>query len=316
MPANNAMPGPTAPAPRAPASPFALDEPLAWRDWRREKLEASADRARELVVEVGDPRALAESEREALRRLCRRHNMAIYRSRLGALADKAVPAKLGEQFGLTHLDHNPLADDDAITSLEVVAEKGGRGYIPYTNRRLLWHTDGYYNPPGRRIRAFILHCVAPAARGGENALIDPEMAYLLLRDRNPAHIEALMAPDAMTIPANTEGGSETRAAQTGPVFSVDPETGSLHMRYTARTRSIVWKDDEPTRAAVRALEALLADDGPHVVRHRFAVGEGLLCNNVLHNRSAFEDAPGATRLLYRARYYDRIAGTGLRDASS
>ncbi|MEK7840286.1 MAG: taurine catabolism dioxygenase TauD, partial [Pseudomonadota bacterium] len=89
--------------------------------------------------------------------------------------------------------------------------------------------------------------------------------------------------------------------------------GRLHMRYTARSRSIVWKGDARTHAAVAALEALLAADGPHVFRYRLASGEGLLCNNVLHNREAFEDAQGATRLLYRARYYDRIAGTGLTD---
>ena len=36
-------------------------------------------------------------------------------------------------------------------------------------------------------------------------------------------------------------------------------------------------------------------------------GQGLICNNVLHTRSGFEtDSP---RLLYRARYFDRIADT-------
>jgi len=35
-------------------------------------------------------------------------------------------------------------------------------------------------------------------------------------------------------------------------------------------------------------------------------GDGeLLSNNVLHTRSGFEE--GSRRLLYRARYYDRIA---------
>ena len=37
-----------------------------------------------------------------------------------------------------------------------------------------------------------------------------------------------------------------RAAQTGPVFSIDPASGDLHMRYTARTRSIEWKQDATT----------------------------------------------------------------------
>jgi hypothetical protein len=115
----------------------------------------------------------------------------------------------------------------------------------------------------------------------------------------------------MTIPANTEEGGEIRAAETGPVFSIDPATGSLHMRYTARKRSIMWKDNAETRAAVEALESLLASAIPYVYRYRLAAGEGLLCNNVLHNRTEFADDvdKGITRLIYRARYYDRIRGT-------
>ena len=39
-------------------------------------------------------------------------------------------------------------------------------------------------------------------------------------------------------------------------------------------------------------------------------GQGLLSNNVLHDRSGFEDDADSAkkRLLYRARYYDRIQG--------
>jgi hypothetical protein len=34
---------------------------------------------------------------------------------------------------------------------------------------------------------------------------------------------------------------------------------------------------------------------------------GLLCNNVLHDRTAFCDAPDQPRLLFRARYLDRVS---------
>jgi len=294
------------------ASPFSLEHDGLYRRWRAWKLENYPSRAEALVVPVRDPRAPTPAEADRLLQVCRKANMAIYRSSLGGLADKDVPRRLGERFGLRSLDANLLADEDSITSLEVVPGKSGRGYIPYSNRRLLWHTDGYYNPPGRRIRAFVLHCVSPAATGGDNALLDPEIAYIRLRDADPGHVRALMAPDAMTVPPNTEEGAE-RPASTGPVFAVDSAGGNLHMRYTARTRSIAWKDDAATRAAVRALEALLADDAPGVFRYRLNAGEGLLCNNVLHSRAAFEDAEGARRLLYRARYYDRIAGTDLEE---
>jgi len=298
--------GPGSPA--AQRSPFYLANDEQYRRWRDRKLAGYPARASELVVEVRNPSAPRESEIEQIRDLCGKTNMAIYAT--GAIDSREAVRSMARHFGLARLDANLLADEDAISALQVMPEKGGRGYIPYTNRRLLWHTDGYYNDPQHRIRAFILHCARPAADGGVNGLLDPEIAYIRLRDADPQHAEALMAEDAMTIPANTEPGAEIRPARTGPVFSVDPETGSLHMRYTARTRSIEWKDDEATRAAVRALESLLAEDSEHVFHHRLLAGQGLLCNNVLHNRTEFvDDDRHGPRLLYRARYHDRIAGT-------
>jgi hypothetical protein len=111
----------------------------------------------------------------------------------------------------------------------------------------------------------------------------------------------------LTIPANEEDGATMRPAQTGPVFSTDG--GALHMRYTARTRSIEWRPDEATRAAVQYLKQILDSDSPYVFTLRLAAGQGLVCNNVLHDRSAFTDAPGEGRLVYRARYVDRVAST-------
>lgn len=298
-------------------NPFLPENDSAYRRWRERKLDSYPRSEDKLRIEIDDPCALTGSELHNLRETCAKTNMAIYRSRAGSDPDKDIPRRIGKRLGLSRLDNNPLADDDAISSLRVVPEKAGRGYIPYTNRRLLWHTDGYYNPPERRIRAFVLHCVQPAARGGENSLLDPEMVYLHLRDNSPAHVRALMAADAMTIPANPDEVVGIRPDQTGPVFAVDPANGCLHMRYTARTRSVLWRNDPETRSAVRALEEILAGGSPYVFRYRFSAGEGLVCNNVLHNRTAFEDDvdSGLVRLIYRARYYDRIAGTGLREVS-
>ena len=283
---------------------FALNAVLQdpFESWRERKLARYPRRAEDLIVEVRDPRSLSDSEAAEIQRVCGAANMAVYASPLADVADKDLPLRLGAQLGLTRLHANLLADEDGISSLEVAPEKSARGYIPYSNRRLLWHTDGYYNAPEQRIRAFILHCVRPAAAGGENRLLDPEIAYMLLRDADPQYVAALSAPDAMTIPANTEDGA-ARPAQTGPVFSSDG--GAVHMRYTARTRSIEWRQDEATRAAVEFLKQILETDSPYVFKLRLAGGQGLVCNNVLHDRSAFTDGtPG--RLVYRARYLDRI----------
>ncbi len=292
-----------------PLSALLQEQSETYSRWRERKLDRYPRRAGDLVVEVRDPRHLTDAEAAAIRGLCGAANMAVYASPLAGEACKDIVQRLGGRLGLARLQANPLADEDGITSLEVSAQKSGRGYIPYSTRRLLWHTDGYYNAPQERIRAFILHCVRPAATGGENRLLDPEIAYILLRDADPRYVEALSAPDAMTVPANEEDPAAQRGAQAGPVFSFDD--GALHMRYTARTRSIVWRPDAVTQDAVQRLREILDSDSPYVFRLRLAGGQGLVCNNVLHDRSAFEDlpAPAPGRLVYRARYADRIAPT-------
>jgi Taurine catabolism dioxygenase TauD, TfdA family len=289
--------------------PFDLANDAAYRRWRDAKLARHPRRIEDLLVEVHDPRSLTDSEYGALLDRVQRDNMVIYASGAGSAPDKEIPRQLGRRFGLDRLDCNLLADDDGITPLAVVDSGERTAFIPYTNRPIRWHTDGYYNTPERQIRGMVLHCVTPAAQGGENRLLDHEIAYIELRDRDLKLVRALMQPDAMTIPARTDEDGVARAEQSGPVFSVDGLTGALHMRYTARTHSIAWKQDAPTLAAVEALKALLASDSPFIFRGRLESGMGLLCNNVLHDRAGFSDAPGQSRLLYRARYYDRIAGT-------
>lgn len=289
-------------------NPFDLADAEAYARWREHKLAHAITDTGELIVEVNDPRALTAAEQAALLERCRRSNMAIYVTRKESGDDQMVRA-LAQQFGLTRLDANWLADDEGVTHITVCDDdKLRQPYIPYTNRPIKWHTDGYYNPPERQILAMVLHCVRSAGQGGENRLMDHEVAYIQLRDADPDFIRALSAPDVMTIPERIDENGIARPSQAGPVFSIDP-AGRLAMRYTARTRSIVWKQDATTLAAVAALEQLLTVDSPHIHRTRMESGTGLLCNNVLHDRSAFVDDPASPRLLLRARYLDRIAGT-------
>jgi alpha-ketoglutarate-dependent taurine dioxygenase len=286
-------------------NPFDLADNDAYQRWRERKLAQAITAPDELIVEIADPAALTAAERGELLARCRRSNMAIYAT--AAAMDERTVQQLGAQLGLLRLDANWLAGEQGVSRIAVHPGDGVRqAYIPYTDRAIKWHTDGYYNPPERQIRGMILHCVRPAAQSGENRLLDHEITYLMLRDADPEFIRALSAPDAMTIPERTDEQGVARAAQTGPVFSVD-EGGNLHMRYTARTRSIAWKQDEATRAAVAQLERLLDSDLPHVFHTRLKPGMGLLCNNVLHDRAAFTDDPAQPRLLFRARYLDRLS---------
>jgi len=301
------------------ASPFDLDDERTYRRWRERKLDLRARRADDLLVELRDAHSLGAAEREALLARIARTNMALYRAPATG-EDPALPRALGAQLGLVRLDANWLAGEDGVSRIAISANTeagtpvGGRAdYIPYTDRAIRWHTDGYYHPEARSIRGMILHCVRPAQRGGESGLLDHELAYIALRDASPDAVRALMAADAMTIPARVDEAGVARAAQPGPVFSVDAE-GALHMRYTARTRSIAWRDDAATRSAVEMLAQLLAGErreaASWMLHLRIDAGMGLVCHNVLHERSAFADDPAAPRLLYRARYLDRVAGAG------
>ena len=313
----------------APDSPFHPDNLAGYQAWRAQKLAGYPQRAEELIVEVNDPAQLSDDEYQALWQRLAKTGMAIYATDRGEAEDKDIPRAIAEQFGLNLLDANWLADEDGISSItpqdeggqkrgenevSVEANAGAAGvkprsgdrsqFIPYTHHRIRWHTDGYYNPPERRIFAMMLHCVREAAEGGENELFDPELAYIYLRDANPAHIRALMAEDAMTIPARTDELGVARPDETGPALLLD--AGQLHLRYTARTKSIAWKQDAATQAAVQALEALLASGPAGVFKLKLRPGMGLICNNVLHTRSGFTDTPERRRLLYRARYHDHI----------
>jgi hypothetical protein len=79
------------------------------------------------------------------------------------------------------------------------------------------------------------------------------------------------------------------------------------MRYTARTVSIAWRDDPLTQAAIAALARILTKPTSWTLQGRLEPGMGLICNNVLHDRSSFAETTNQRRLLYRARYFDRIA---------
>jgi len=303
------MPNPTLQTARQD-SPFDPGNESGYQAWRERKLANYPRSTEELVVEVKDPRNLTRAEFEAILQRLQKANMALYASATGNDPDPEIPLALGRRFGARHLNHNWLSDDTGLTSLKVASDGVRKHYIPYSNRPIKWHTDGYYNRPEEQIHSLILHCVQSAGSGGENALLDHEIAYLLLRDRNPDHIPALMGPEVMTIPPRMSQDKIARREERGPVFSI-LEDGNLHMRYTIRTRHVIWSDAPDTRAALQALDEILHGDSPYIFRGRLEPGMGLISNNILHDRTGFSDDQRGVRHLYRARYYDRLASTGV-----
>ena len=300
--------GPAAPR----EGPFSLHDESAYAAWRAAKLGAYPKRIEMLRVGIADLANPSQAERAAIGDLCARANMAIYDSGpIGTEPVRVRPAlkAFAAAFGLKDRETHRSQNDDGVVAIEMASAGSRAGYIPYSNRPISWHTDGYYNyhGPSRCIKAMALHCVRDAQEGGVSAVLDHEIAYIRLRDSDPSFIAALMHPEAMTIPAGEDGHRGPRPDNAGPVFFTDPESGSLVMRYTARKRHVVWRQDATTQAAVKALEEVLEVD-PLVIRYKLRPGEGFICNNILHNRSGFAgSADESGRLLYRIRYYDRIS---------
>jgi len=280
--------------------------------WRTDKLkqaQSALDRGPVELSSLSDP---TDSERAELVLRCRNTNFAWYSTPDVAADSENTRVSLRNfvaGLGLTIAEAHRSAEDEGIVALRVTNAKKQAGFIPYSNRAMNWHTDGYYNAPENRISAFVLHCVEQAAEGGTNDLLDPELIYIRLRDHNPDYLAALMHPQAMTIPENVEEDGAVRPVSVGPVFYPDPQTGRMQMRYTARTRSISWRDDPATQAAEAWLRAYLAKGDPLALHIRMQPGQGVLNNNVLHNRTGFENSDmGGTRLIYRVRFSNRVGG--------
>lgn len=288
-------------------SPFVNMTDEAFNAWAKLKLRYAKDVAKGVgIVAIAKPEALSEFELMALHDSIRTVGFALYqltKTHKNFSAQDLIT--LSAQLGLQHLDKNRCAYQDGISRIQNDTRDEQKHYIPYSNRALNWHTDGYYNQPEQRVAAFTLHCVRPSSEGGGNLFLDHEMVYLLMRQHDPKLVKALFREDAMAIPLNSIDKTNLREEYRGPVFWQDPNSGRLQMRYTARTRSIRWSDDAAVQEAVAFIRELLKDS-IHIKRHKLKAGEGVISNNCLHARDAFDDSAtdaGKGRLLLRARFF-------------
>jgi len=296
-----------------PNSPFLPENESAYQQWKKAKLERCHQANPHRVVNIADPAKLSPKTMAELAVQLESSNFVIFEiesAGSGFSTDDFLA--FGHQLGLHRIDTNPGAEANGVTMLSAVdpEDKQSR-YIPYTNRALNWHTDGYYNPEGSRVDAFSLYCVNQAGQGGDNFMLDHEMVYMQIRDANPDLLAALMKSDVMVVPANILNSRVVRPTKSGPVFSVDSLSGRLNMRYSARPQNIGWKDDALSKRAVdRVREVLMENE--YITRVKLKSGQGIVCNNVLHGRRAFTDSPAgeSSRLYYRVRYYDAITYPG------
>ena len=285
-----------------------LHDETAYRQWADDKQRAYEKRQSAdfpLIIKIHNNGGIPQKELQLIDQQIRDYNFALYHLD-GQVQDHLAAVKnIGKQMGLQELDKNLCAREDRITRLTVQQSGRANHYIPYSNKAIGWHTDGYYNPFEQRVQALVLHCEQPAAQGGENQLLDQDMAYIHLRNQNPRFIEALSQPRVMCIPENVEGGVQIRPQTCSAVF-MQEQDHALAMRYSKRKRHIIWADDVLTQEALACLVEFLESDSPYHIRYRLNAGEGVINNNVLHTRSAFTDSADSKRVFYRARYYNRI----------
>ena len=230
--------------------------------WRDKKLEDYPRKIEDLTVKVDNPGQPDKHQMASLKNRCRKANIAIYEAPEEIIEDKDIPLKMGSSIGLKNIERSLTTEENGVSELSVTSTGVKSNYIPYSNKPLGWHTDGCYNDESHLINGFILHCVRPAEIGGENRLLDPDIAYILLRDEDPEFIDGLMLPDALTIPKNTINGRVLRKQQFGPALTIQtknfrPNSGTIHLRYTGRKTFATWKNDARIKGALDFLKKTL-----------------------------------------------------------
>jgi alpha-ketoglutarate-dependent taurine dioxygenase len=267
--------------------------------WRRQ-LEQSPRPQRLRVEDLSAPstRVLAD-----LRTAIASAGYCCYRG--PSTSDANAVLQLCQKLGLRTLDDTLVGARGALTVIGKPSTASAAGaYRPYSASALGWHTDGYANAADASVRAFALHCVRPATTGGANQFVDPRRVLARLVEANPSAVKTLMRDDALTIPANVRGGAVLRAQRSVPVFAADAD-GYLITRYTARRKHVRWHPD--VSAARGAMMDAIAREAEDVQAIVLAPGEGVICANVLHNRSEFVDHAGLDARAYlRGRFFERL----------
>jgi len=293
----------------------------AYRSWRESRLAHQAEQTagKALFAPLPCIETLSqplETSRAILKDLCeqvQRHGFALYRWQTNPADPINATAALNRLLGLAESQSDAGVVNKAGLSLlsDRQGESIGR-FIPYSNRAMNWHTDGYYNDMDSAVRCFTLHCVNAASDGGSLSLMDYELLLIALYDEDPALVEHLSHPQAMMLPANKDGEGHDRPDRHVPVLytysnSTNPAVGmavgmALGMRFTARGKNIQWRNDETRHAMQRVLEMIEEkQDWQHTVT--LQSGEGVITRNVLHRRESFSDsAEQSQRQILRGRY--------------
>ncbi len=279
---------------------FDLDTDEDYEKWREEKLAAYPESVGDLVVEFANMAAITNAEKARVLELIEIANMCVYTAGTAELNMDSL-LKLGEQLGVTDTDKSTRhSKSDELTDSGILNKA-----IPFTTRHVRWHTDATYYGSNKTIQALFLLCKRPAIEGGNNKVLDNEVLYILLRDKEPEALRTLMRNDCFKY-KNPKTG-EINEHLGGRVFWTNSD-GHLCHRFSFRKMDMAWSDDNEVLAARDILESLLLNESEYVIEGRLESGMGLISNNVMHTREKLVDSDETSkkRLLFRVRFFDRV----------
>ena len=265
---------------------------LTWAEEKERNIPHNIDG---IIVNIHDINNVKISEIAKIKETINKCNSCIYSSKT-ALKSNTNLLKFVESVGMRTYDRNNIESNEISTITPL--ENNKINYIPYTDKSLNWHTDGYYDK--KSIFSWLLHCVHPATHGGENYLLDHELAlreYVLRHD----DINNLMSEDALTIP---ESKDTSRSEISTYIFSIKNQYKKLHMRFSMRKDNI--STSPKAGDAVTKLKAIIENDcAKYSLTYKLQKNEGIITNNILHGRKAFKDDKVKRKLL-RIRSYERL----------
>ena len=263
--------------------------------WAEEKERDIPHNIDGIIVNIHDINNVKISEIAKIKETINKCNSCIYSSKI-ALKSNTNLLKFVESVGMRTYDRNNIESNEISTITPLESNK--INYIPYTNKSLNWHTDGYYDK--KSIFSWLLHCVHPATHGGENYLLDHELAlreYVLRYD----DVNNLMSEDALTIP---ESKDTSRSEISTYIFSIKNQYKKLHMRFSMRKDNI-GTSPKAGDAVTKLKEIIENDCAKYSLTYKLQKNEGIITNNILHGRRAFKDDKVKRKLL-RIRSYERL----------
>ena len=267
-----------------------------FKQWALEKEGNIPLNIDDLIVKIKDINHASLEEMSNIKDKIKRFNCCIYQSKAG-LNTQADLINFAQCIGMETYDTNNI-HNSPISLIMSLGSKNALNYIPYTNKKLNWHTDGYYDE--KPIFSWLLHCEEPAYSGGENYLLDHELAireYIIKYD----NLESLSSLDAFTIPGNTHAN---RGETKGYICNNDNEYKKFHMKFSMREKNM--KLNERSKTAIMRMKKIIKEDcKKYCLTYKLSKNEGIISNNILHGRNSFEDGK-AMRKLYRIRSYERI----------